>query len=84
MQDRTSAGEDPARLIAENIQLVERLSRLGPTLAAMARELAEARRENTVLRRENARLRGSGGERRARAEPGTRPQRGGRSTRAAA
>ena len=43
-------------LLAENAALTERLRRLGPVLAGMARDLAEARRENSALKRENLRL----------------------------
>jgi hypothetical protein len=44
-------------LFAENIALGERLRRISPVVAGMARDLATARREAAALRRENARLR---------------------------
>jgi hypothetical protein len=44
-------------LFAENIALGERLRRISPVVAGMARDLATAHREAAALRRENARLR---------------------------
>lgn len=43
-------------LLAENAALGERLQRLSPVLAGLARDLAAARREAAALRRENAHL----------------------------
>jgi hypothetical protein len=44
-------------LFAENVALGERLRRISPVVAGMARDLATTRREAAALRRENARLR---------------------------
>jgi hypothetical protein len=44
-------------LFAENIALGERLRRISPVVAGMARDLVTVRREAAALRRENARLR---------------------------
>jgi hypothetical protein len=44
-------------LRAQNVALGERLQRLSPVLAAMARDLASVRREAAEVRRENAVLR---------------------------
>ncbi|MGA3363013.1 MAG: hypothetical protein ABSD82_13395 [Solirubrobacteraceae bacterium] len=44
-------------LFAENVALGERLRRISPVVAGMARDLVTVRREAAALRRENARLR---------------------------
>jgi hypothetical protein len=48
---------DHGSLLAENLALGERLRRLSPVLAGMARDLAATRREAAALRRENDKLR---------------------------
>jgi uncharacterized membrane protein YccC len=44
------------RLLAENTDMAERLRRLAPALAGLARELAQTRRACAALERENAQL----------------------------
>ena len=66
---------DHGSLLAENLALGERLRRLSPVLAGMARDLAATRREAAALRRENDKLR-QGCTSAHRADPPRRNRRG--------